>query len=102
MTDDYQLTSDASDAPTHYGWVFDSELADIASTYERVKSGGPLTLDTRPTDTQVRTTIDALDERGAWIDPRGMKGFRKASPEGVIQSETFITNVRLLCAALRD
>ncbi len=101
MTDDYQLAYDVSDAPTHYGWVFDSELEDIAALYERVISDGPLSVDKPSTNAEVRAVIDALDERGAWIDPRGMKGFRKASQEGVIQSETFIANVGLLCDALR-
>jgi hypothetical protein len=31
-----------------------------------------------------------------------MRGFRKASQEGVMQSETFCSNVETLCAYLRS
>jgi hypothetical protein len=48
----------------------------------------------------VQAILRALDDRGAWVDAGNMKGFGKASREGVIQSETFVRNVSILCRSL--
>jgi len=99
----YNLTYDFSKSPDHYGFIVESRLDAIEAEYNRLRGGGPRPLlAPRPPDTaDVRAIIAKMDARGAWIDPRGMKGFKKASPEGVIQSETFIKNVGVLCAWLR-
>jgi hypothetical protein len=107
FTKDYQLTYDSRDAPTHYGFVFDSELdaleAEYRSVQQAVSGRGPkrATGDSvRPQDRDVQAILRALDDRGAWVDAGNMKGFGKASREGVIQSETFVRNVSILCRSL--
>lgn len=114
-TADYQLTYDLNDAPSHYGWVFEAEWDAIAQEHQQVRrriaqpsgssdsrrpvaAGG--NAQTSPDAAAVATVIESLDERGAWVDARTMRGYRKASPEGVIQSETFVANVEILCRYL--
>ncbi|MEW6302278.1 MAG: pectate lyase [Verrucomicrobiota bacterium] len=99
----YNLTYDFSKSPDHYGFIVESRLDAIEAEYNRLKNsrtGEP----PAPTVTaaEVRAIISAMDPRGAWIDARSMKGFNKASPNGVIQSETFIKNVTALCQYLRS
>ena len=100
----YQLTYDAKDMPDHYGFIQESRLETLQAEYDALAAGrgdaapGP---DPAPlAASEIRNIIAALDDRGAWIDPRSMRGHRKASPEGVIQSETFIHHTRTLCAWL--
>jgi PelA/Pel-15E family pectate lyase len=99
----YNLTYDFSKSPDHYGFIVESRLDAIEAEYNRLKSGGTGSAPAAAVNaTEVRDIIGKMDARGAWIDPRGMKGFKKASPDGVIQSETFIKNVTALCAYLRQ
>jgi hypothetical protein len=104
FTKDYELTYNADDVPTHYGFEFDSRLDELDAEYRRLLKDGPSEPPPAKTPAelaaQVRTIIDSLDERGGWLDSRGMRGYRKASQEGVYQSETFITNVTALCQYL--
>jgi hypothetical protein len=100
---EYKLTYDFSKSPDHYGFIVDSRLDAIEAEYNRLKSGGKGSAAAKPvTAAEVRGVIGKMDARGAWIDARAMKGFKKASPDGVIQSETFIENVGVLCAYLRE
>lgn len=105
----YHLSYDFSKAPDHYGFIFDSKLDRIEAEYNRLKNGGdsarnelPAHERTKPTSAEIKTIITTMDPRGAWIDARSMKGHKKASPEGVIQSETFIKNVKALCDYLKN
>lgn len=101
--DTYKLTYDASNLPTHYSFVADSGLESLQREYDRVRSGK------RPTpaggasrlEPLVRGVIDSQEDAGGWLDERGMRGFRKASQEGVYQSETFARNVSLLARYLK-
>jgi hypothetical protein len=102
----YHLTYDFSKAPDHYGFIVDSRIEQIETEYNRLKNGGdrqepPAYERISATPAEVKAIIAQMDSRGAWIDARSMKGFKKASPEGVIQSETFIKNVGILCEYLR-
>jgi hypothetical protein len=100
----YDLTYSADALPTHYGFIVPSQLDRIAAEHARLKegTGEPAPgVDAEALAKEAARVIAAMDERGAWIDKRTMKGFRKASPEGVIQSETFIRNVETLCRFLR-
>jgi hypothetical protein len=107
FTKDYELTYDSAGAPDHYGFEHDSRVAEFAAECARLRREG---IGPRPTvpinreelEAQIRQVIDAQDDRGAWLDARGMKGFNKASQDGVYQSETFIRNVGVLCEYLRD
>ena len=108
-TEDYQLTYRVDDAPSHYGWVFDANWDAVASEYDQTvrslpdfRRGLRINMVGRsPTAEEVRLLITSLDARGAWVDARGMRGFRKASQEGVMQSETFVANVEALCSFLK-
>ncbi|MFG0296150.1 MAG: pectate lyase [Maioricimonas sp. JB045] len=106
FTKDYKLTYDPDDSPTHYGFVVDSRLDAIAAEYARLSRGtrgADVTVSKSRDDVgrEAAIAIGLLDRRGAWVDRRSMKGHRKASPEGVIQSETFNRNARILCEYLR-
>ena len=108
-TEDYELTYRVDDAPSHYGWVFDANWDAVAAEFNatreqlRRRSGRSRQehVDRPPTAADVWAVIAALDDRGAWVDARGMRGFRKASQEGVMQSETFVANVQTLCRYLK-
>ncbi len=101
---EYNLTDDERDMPTHYGFVMDSDLDDIQRRYDRLAADGPGALagdEPAPADSEISRLMTALDSRGGWLDARSMRGYSKASPEGVYQSETFIANVATLCQWLR-
>lgn len=107
FTKDYKLTYDPSDAPDHYGFEHDSRVNEFAAECARLRREGPApmpeaNIDANALALEVRRVIDAQDDRGGWLDARGMKGFHKASPEGVYQSETFLRNVGVLCEYLRS
>lgn len=113
FTEEYELTYSADDVPDHYGFIVDSRLDEIESAYQQILAR----LEAEAADiaqapeltpeesieqftrvAQAATAaIGALDDRGAWVDARGMRGFNKASPEGVYQSETFVSNIGILC-----
>ena len=96
----YQLTYDGSDVPTHYGFVVDSGVKQLRGRYQRVKAGKAVPANSRPTSRTVQQIIARQDKRGGWLDKRGMRGFRKASQEGVYQSDTFAGNILTLCEYL--
>lgn len=102
----YDLVYEADQLPSHYAFIVSSRLDRIEAEYQRLSRDGER-VNPVPEKTiaklpqRVREIIAAMDERGAWIDARGMKGHGKASPDGVIESETFIQNVGLLCRYLR-
>ncbi len=105
---EYELTYDPKDTPTHYGFIMESRLDAIETEFQAVSRQGrdaPVTDRREPVERrakEVARVIAAMDNRGAWLDPRSMRGFGKASPEGVYQSETFIANVATLCRYLRQ
>lgn len=98
----YDLTYDFSKVPDHYGFIHESRLGEIEAEYLRAKAGDRSPRPApAPKASEVRAVLAAMDPRGAWIDARGMKGFNKASPNGVIQSETFIQNTGMLVRWLK-
>jgi hypothetical protein len=100
----YQLTTDPDDLPTHYGFIVNSRLDRLHAWHRRLEKDGRKSKPPATTRKQlagkVRRIIDAMDRRGAWTEPgwvRNASG-RKVTPrDGVIQSATFIANVRTLC-----
>jgi len=110
FTRDYKITYNSDDVPTHYSFIVESRLDSIETKYN-------LLLKTEPTDkgklsgkkterlspklaAEVRKIIDSMDERGAWVQ-RGRLRSHKVEPEsGIIDSRTFISNVRTLCSFL--
>jgi hypothetical protein len=98
FTKDYQLTYDPADAPTHYAFIVESRLDQIEAEYQRILDTGPDDLwpappDAPPTATEIRQIIDAMDERGAWVE-EGVLDAHDMKPEsGIIASATFAENV---------
>lgn len=94
----YHLTHDDSRLPTHYAFKIPSRIDRLEARYQQAllpaaKAPGPR----KPSDSRIGTILETQDKRGAWVQPGTMRGFQKASPEGVIESETFLRNVRDLC-----
>lgn len=96
----YQLTYDGNDVPDHYGFVFDSGVDKLQRTLNRVRAGRPLKVP-RPSESDIRTILSAQNDQGGWLSDRGMKGFRKASQEGVYESGVFARNVNTLARYLK-
>lgn len=96
---EYQLTYDGSDVPDHYGFVFDSKADALERRLKRVQAKRPLNRP-KPSDGEVHKLIGSLDDRGGWLSDRGMKGFRKASQEGVYESDVFVKNINTLARYL--
>ncbi len=99
----YHLTYDDSRLPTHYAFKIPSRIDRLEARYQQAllpaaNPPGPR----KPSDSRISTILETQDERGAWVQPGTMRGFRKASPEGVIESETFLRNVRDLCDYLEN
>ncbi len=100
----YQLTYDASDLPTHYGFIQESKLTRLSEAFEKVKKD--------QTNFQRRSkasslidkamaATESLDSQGAWVSKRGMQGHNKASQEGVYESEVFNKNIHAMCEYLQ-
>jgi hypothetical protein len=96
----YKLTYDSSDVPSHYAFFIPSRIAPLQTEYEQLKKSGPPpdrpAAVSRPAASRVIKILDALDSEGAWVSPRGMTGYNKASPGGVIESEVFVKNAGIL------
>jgi hypothetical protein len=97
FTKEYQLTYDPDDMPTHYGFIVNSSVDRIAAEYERIRAHGPVDEPSprkAPTLTpelarKAREVIDAMDDRGAWVEEA-----ENGSP--ILESATFARNVRVL------
>ncbi|QDV37965.1 hypothetical protein [Tautonia plasticadhaerens] len=98
FTKDYRLTYSSDDMPTHYGFIQNSRVDRIAAEYERLRQSGPPS-DAEPSRSPPRLTlglarrarevIDAMDDRGAWVE-------RAKNGSPIIESATFSENVRVL------
>jgi hypothetical protein len=108
FTKDYRLTYDGADVPTHYGFRFPSRLGSIEKEYRRLLALKPGESRELPADKAsadaVRQALKAQAAGGAWAEPgfvRDPDGKKLTPPEGVAASQTFISNVELLCRYLR-
>lgn len=106
FTQDYQLTWDDNDLPTHYAFIVGSGVDRIERDYRRLLAEGPPDgsgSSTGPrraprlTDALTKRAADivaALDDRGAWTQ----RGSLRRAPESgtgqpVIETRTFIRNL---------
>jgi len=102
FTRDYRLTYDDADVPTHYSFKVSSRLESIekrlaALTARPWRPPAPGAAPSRPSASAVRGIIDALDARGAWVQPGRMRYWPKTdSTTHVISPGTFARNLRLL------
>lgn len=107
FTKDYRLTTDDRDLPTHYSFKVSDNLAGIEREYSRVSQlssdemaqlrrsasegrGG------RPGAKQVRAILEALDERGAWVEEGKLQYHENDSTRRVITTSTFIKQIEAL------
>ncbi|MEX2141256.1 MAG: pectate lyase [Pirellulales bacterium] len=97
LTRDYQLTYEPNDLPTHYSFIQkDVGLSRLERQYRNAMSHNNEsrlpTESSRPvSDNEVRRILDALDERGAWVEQGALKSYGHVGP--IIDSRTFIRNV---------
>jgi hypothetical protein len=106
FTKQYALTYQSNDMPTHYAFIVSSGLQSIQSRYERLTSAQWQPPATRSISTtplrgarraeQVQRVINALDPRGAWVEPGTLKKTDGPSDKRIIRCSTFIANVKLL------
>lgn len=104
FTTDYQLTYSEAEMPTHYGFIQPSRLTEIAAEFDRLTAQGvdapAATIDRAEAARTAAEALAGLSPEGGWLSPRGMKGFRKASPDGVYESQVFIDRLDSLCRYL--
>ena len=103
----HRMTYSDANLADGYGYVVDSKLDRIERDYQRALEGktnppsrrrGPLSPELVA---RARKVIDAMDARGAWVQ-KGRLRHHKVEPEsGVIESRTFVRNVRTLCDLIR-
>lgn len=106
MNRQYQLTYDPDDLPTHYGFIVSSGVTELRNQYDKLTQQSTSELESsihrkkkrklsRPSDEVVLQTINALDERGAWVDQDRLI-YHKTEAQPIIMSETFIRNLDIL------
>lgn len=116
FTKDYKLVYTDDDLPTHYGFVVPSNVRALRKAYEELAAAPPEQL-RRPQAPErieptprlaaaAREVIDALDERGAWVENgRLSQADDGRSVRRVITTRTFIRNLdtlsRFLAATAR-
>lgn len=100
FTRDYKLTYDSSDMPTHYGFILDSQLANIEREYEAVLKTPRDKLTAKEAtpkaelEKQARAAITGLDNRGAWVTQGELRFQKYAGP--VIDMATTVANFNTL------
>ena len=110
VRDTYELTYDDSNLPTHYSFKVESRLDAIEEAYQEAlrtpadklkpRTARPRPGQARPSrdlEQQVRRVIDALDERGAWVECNKQSTLKA---EQVIDMRTLIRNVDTLARYL--
>jgi PelA/Pel-15E family pectate lyase len=106
--DDYSLTYDDSDLPSHYGWKTESRVGEITKQYNAIAASNPPALPmtvTTPSERQVRQVISQLDEQGRWLSvyqgERLVGQAKLAMDSQYISSQVFSDNLTMLSWFLR-
>ena len=100
----HELTTSDADPSSNYGFILTPILTDIEAEYQRLLRE-PRPSGERPlaplSPALASEVVAALDARGAWVE-RGvrLRHHKVEPPSGVILSETFAKNIRILCQAL--
>lgn len=112
LTKTYELTYDDGDLPTHYGFQVPSRVNELQKQYDRIAglSADKLVRQRRsraapkssqPSADEVARVVEALDDRGAWVEPGRLKYHGKADPtDRIIDSATFARNLDVLSRAV--
>ncbi len=107
--DDYSLTYDDSDLPSHYGWKTESRAGEISKQFKAISATNPIATPksaASPSEEQVRQVISELDKQGRWVSTyRGERLVGQAkltmnSP--YLSSQVFSDNLSLLSAFLES
>lgn len=104
MTEDYQLTYDDSDVPSHYGWKGAARIEAIERAYQAALQGEapPAAMAATGLEARVRQIIQDLDDQGRWIsthDGQMLVGQPKIKAgEKYISSAVFSQNLETLSA----
>jgi hypothetical protein len=109
LTSEYQLTFDDADLPTHYSFKVANRTASIRRRFNDVSAFDDAKREserarlwdrresTKKVDVdEVRRIIDALDERGAWVERGDMRHHRNQKDIQLISSATFARNLDTL------
>jgi PelA/Pel-15E family pectate lyase len=94
MMRDYQLTYESNDVPTHYSFITGNlNLTRLEQEYRKAAGGNRRTGDRRssPADAEIRQILEALDDRGAWVEQGELRSYNYRGP--IIDSRTFIRHV---------
>ncbi len=109
FTQAYVLTYDDNDLPTHYGFIVSNGLAKIEERIGKFSSLKGTKLAEyaerqrlpkkveKPSEKDVRKIIDAMDNRGAWVESGKLSTHKGDNlPTTIIDSKTFIKNIDIL------
>lgn len=104
VKDTYELTYSSDNMPTHYGFIVGSKLDRIEREYKKLlrtdpdelkpKAKKPVYRMSSGLQASAKAVVDALDERGAWVEPGSLTYAGKT--ETMIDSRTFVRNVEIL------
>lgn len=112
FTKTYELTYDDGDLPTHYGFQVSSRVDDLQKQYDRTaalpadkligqRRSRATPKGSQPSAGEVARVVEALDERGAWVETGRLKYHGKAEPtDRIIDSVTFAKNLDVLSRAV--
>lgn len=105
----YELTYEPNDLPTHYGFIVANKSASLRKKYEKAVSMNErqrikerdsrrvLNKVKQVSDIQVNEILQAMDDRGAWVEEGKLSYYPKSDPtQLVISSTTFIRNATIL------
>ena len=111
FTRSYELTYDDSDLPTHYSFTVSSRLPKLRRDYDALCQFSPderIAAAARASDFRapvkkvsekvVRTIIDAMDDRGAWVTNDGLRYHKQPGP--VIDMRVAASHLTTLAAFL--
>lgn len=103
----HKITYSDDNLASGYGYVVDARLDRIQREHQRALPGWREPVPrSRPTLTQSLEArschnIQSLDGRGAWVEHGRLRHHKVEPPAGIIQSSTFLRNVRMLCETIR-
>ncbi len=113
----FELSYEGNHASSNYGWEWDSELESIENVHAQLAMGEKVRFPPAesnrwhmpPNCGDVDSILADLSADGAWLEHAGDRGFirdaqgRKVKPSGgVIHSDTFAKNVRVLACWLKS
>jgi PelA/Pel-15E family pectate lyase len=102
FTRDYKLTYDDRAVPTHYAFQVGDWTGKAERRFEQLKTrrpprGRPVSSVPAPSSKTARRLIDALDERGAWVEDGRLRFYPKTdSTRRIIDCATFAVNLEKL------